>query len=365
MATIRVPLKGRPYSLVIERGLLSRCGSHLQKLRIGKDAVVITNPKIFRLYGDTVGRSLRKSNYSVKFEIVPDSERAKSTACLVRLAGSVAKYDKYKELFIIALGGGVVGDLAGFVAAVYKRGVPYVQMPTTLLAQVDSSIGGKVAIDLPVAKNMLGAFYQPKMVLSDVSALKTLCARDFRNGLAEVIKYAVIKDSRLFKFLESKGRGLAMLDDKTLEHIISRSARIKADIVGRDEFDLKGIRAILNYGHTIGHALESASAYSGLYNHGEAIAIGMVVAANISADLGILPKGDLRRIRNTISDAGLPTDIRGLRLSDIYEAHLHDKKFMHRKNRFVLPERIGRVRIMQDIPEKLIRRTLKDRIRKN
>lgn len=365
MTTIRVPLKGSSYSIVIEQGVLSRCGSYLKKLRIGRDAVVITNPKIFRLYGQTVSRSLRQSNYSVRFELVPDSERAKSAACLIRLAGSLAKYDKYKELFIIALGGGVAGDLAGFVAAVYKRGIPYVQMPTTLLAQVDSSIGGKVAIDLPVAKNMLGAFYQPRMVLSDVSVLKTLAQRNFRNGMAEVIKYGVIKDLRLFELLEGKGRGLAMADGKTLEHIVSRSARIKAEVVGRDEFDSKGIRAILNYGHTIGHALESASSYSGLYNHGEAIAIGMVVAADISASLGILPKGDLGRIENTIKDAGLPTNIRNVRLSDIYEAHLHDKKFMHRKNRFVLPERIGKVRIVQDIPEKLIRQTLRKRIRDN
>jgi len=202
MKKIRVNLKDRSYDILIGESLLKGCGPILNRLDIGKDAVIVTNKYLLGLYGTILARSLKRAGISVRFELVPDSERAKSNRTAIELINRIAGYDKGKRLFIIAFGGGVIGDLAGFVAAVYKRGVPYVQIPTTLLAQVDSSIGGKVAIDTPIAKNLIGAFYQPRLVLSDISLIKTLSKRQIRNGIAEILKYGVIKDRNLFEYLK-------------------------------------------------------------------------------------------------------------------------------------------------------------------
>jgi 3-dehydroquinate synthase len=269
---------------------------------------------------------------------------------------------KKKRPFIAVVGGGVAGDLGGFVASVYKRGVPYVQIPTTLLAQVDSSIGGKTAIDLPAAKNLIGAFYQPRLVLSDVSVLKSLPRREVTSGLAEIIKYGVIKDRQLFCRVEDGLGDLLSLNEKTLEGIISRCGSIKAGIVERDEFDRKGCRAILNYGHTIGHAIEAASGYGGRYSHGEAVALGMLVANAIAVKIGLLKEADADRIGSLIARAGLPTAIRGLSPKVIYESHLHDKKFEGRKNRFILPVSIGRVRVVEGVRRDVIEASIRERV---
>ncbi len=359
MKKIRVHLKDRSYDILIGRGLIEKCGGLLRSIGIGRDAFVITNKGILSRYGRPLEKSLKKSGFSVRFGLVPDSEKAKTTEVAVRLINRLSAYDKNKELFIIAFGGGVIGDLSGFVAAVYKRGVPYGHIPTTLLAQVDSAIGGKVAVDLAVAKNLVGAFYQPKMVISDTSLIKTLPSRQVKNGLAEVIKYGVIKDRRLFEFLESNCSRILKSDAEALEYVVTRSSQIKAEIVEKDEFDRKGVRAVLNYGHTIGHAVEAACGYSKRYNHGEAVAIGMAAAADIALELGMLARDEAVRIKQLIKKSGLPTGLKGLSFSKIYKAHLHDKKFIHRKNRFVLPAKIGRVKVVEGVPDEVVRMALR------
>jgi len=352
---IRLPLKKRSYDILIGDDLAKKSGAVLRRLRVGNDAVIVSNANILRLYGARIERSLRRCRLSVRFETVPDSERAKSFSVLTGLMKRIAVYDRAKTLVIIAFGGGVIGDLAGFVSAIYKRGIPYIQMPTTLLAQVDSAIGGKVAVDLPLAKNLAGAFYQPKIVLSDISLLRSLSVRQVRNGLAEIIKYGVIKDEGLFGYLERDYRKVLSLDRGALQHVIWRSSRIKAGLVARDEFDNKGVRVALNYGHTLGHAIEAASGYSLKYSHGEAVAIGMVMALGISSRLGLAPDRDVSRIKSLIMSCGLPVRVKGLDLARIYEAHLHDKKFIRGMNRFVLPEKIGRVRVVEGVPDRVIK----------
>ena len=362
MNRVKVSLGDRSYDILIGEGLLSKSGPILKRLAIGKDAVLITNKAVERLYGKILKNSLNRSGISVKFELVPESEKAKSSSILIRVLNHIAARDKNKSIFIIALGGGVIGDLAGFAASIYKRGIPYVQIPTTLLAQVDSSVGGKVAIDLPSAKNLAGAFYQPKIVISDINVLLSLSPRQARNGLAEIIKYGVVKDKALFEYLESNYKKAVALDKKVLGNIIPRCIRIKARLIEEDEFDRKNKRIILNYGHTIGHAIEASSSYSNRYNHGEAIAIGMCIAADMAYGLKLLKKDAAKRIEYLIAKCGLPTGIRGLKLRKIYETHLHDKKFAQNKNRFVLPLGAGRVRVVENIPDRLIIESVKKRL---
>lgn len=360
---IRVSLKNKAYDIIIGDNLLKNCGPMIKKLRIGKDAVIITNNTLRKLYGGALEKTLRKSGIETRFEIIPDSEKAKSPDCLLRILAKINTYDKNKTIFVIALGGGVVGDLAGLVAAIYKRGIPYIQIPTTLLAQVDSAIGGKVAIDLPTAKNTVGAFYQPRAVISDISLIRSLPRKQIANSLAEIIKYGIIKDNALFAFLEKNYKRILNGEKKALEFIIARCAKIKAGVVSEDELDKTGKRAILNYGHTIGHAIETASGYSSRYLHGEAVAIGMVVAGTIARRLGLLTQKDLDRIRIVISNVGLPTKAGSLDLKKIYAAHLRDKKFIHGKNRFVLPVSIGKVRIVENIPERIIKLSIKESVK--
>lgn len=360
MKKIKVSLQTRSYDILIGRELIADSGPMLKRLRIGRDAIIVTNKSIASIYSKKIESSIKKSGMSTKIELVPDSEKAKSHNILIGLLNKIGSYDRSKAIYIIALGGGVIGDLAGFAASIYKRGIPYVQIPTTLLAQVDSAIGGKVAIDLPAAKNLIGSFYQPKAVISDISLLKTLSPRQLKNGLAEIIKYGVIKSGPLFGYLENNYKKIVIADMTALEYVILASARIKAGIVEEDELDRGGKRVILNYGHTIGHAIEAASGYSGKYSHGEAISIGMIIAARISSKLGILDDVSRSRIELLIKKCGLPVTIKNLRLSAIYEAHLRDKKFLHGKNRFVLPAGIGMVKIVEDIPDSIIIKSIRE-----
>lgn len=360
MKRIRVSLGSRSYDILIGQGLISAIGSILKRLKVGKDVIIVSNKTLAKIYFKRIESSLKKTGMSVRLELVPDSEKAKSPNILIGLLNRIGAYDKNKIPFIIAFGGGVIGDLAGFAASIYKRGIPYVQLPTTLLAQVDSAIGGKVAIDLAVAKNLIGSFYQPKAVISDTSVLKSLSPRQLKNGLSECIKYGVIKDKDLFEYLENNYHKILALESDALERVIFWASKIKARIVEEDEFDRIGKRAILNYGHTIGHAIETAASYSKKYNHGEAIAAGMVIAAHISSKLGLLSEGERLRIESLIKKCGLSVKIEGLKLSSIYNAHLHDKKFIHGKNRFILPTGIGGVRIVEGIPDSIIIKSLRD-----
>ncbi|MFC1594495.1 3-dehydroquinate synthase [Candidatus Omnitrophota bacterium] len=363
MKEIKVALDKRSYKIFVGSNALSTLGQRLKRLAIGEDAVVITNAKIKRLLGVRVQKLLSRSGFSVRFELVPDTEKSKSQLCAFKVINAIARFDVKKRIFVIVLGGGVVGDLGGFVAAIYKRGVSYVQIPTTLLAQVDSAIGGKVAIDLDNGKNLAGAFYQPRAVVSDVGVLSTLSRKQIRAGLAEVIKYAVIKDRFLFDFLERNAERIMKLDKKMLEFIVCRCSAIKARIIEVDERETKGIRTILNYGHTIGHAIEAAGKY-GLYNHGEAVSIGMMCAADIAVRLGLLQDVQNKRINSLLSAVGLPTRCKGVTAKKILSVYQHDKKFINKKNRFVLPTAIGKVVVYEAVPQDIVREVVVGRIEK-
>jgi 3-dehydroquinate synthase len=349
MNAVNVRLKDNSYKILIGSGILNRLPSALLSLKIGRDAVIITDRSVARLHGRKVEAVLKAKGFTVKTFAVQPGEKSKSASVAMKLIEQIARYDVDKKIFVIALGGGVVGDLAGFVAAVYKRGIPYVQVPTTLLAQIDSAIGGKVAIDLTVGKNLTGAFYQPKLVLSDVKFLTTLDKRQIRNGLAEAVKYGVILDTKLFAYLEKNYGKFLALDPAVLSKVVLDCSRIKADVVSKDEKETKGLRLILNFGHTLGHAVENAVRYD-QYHHGEAVALGMRMAAHISLCRGLLRDGDNERLNILLSNIGLPEQLEGVSHAKILDAMRHDKKFVAGKNRFILAHRIGKVSVVAGIP---------------
>jgi 3-dehydroquinate synthase len=345
------------YKITIGHGILGGFPRHIRTLGLGKDALIITHPVIERLYGKKLSAALRKAGYTVKAINVPEGEKSKSASCALRLLKEISAYDVDKNIFIIALGGGVVGDLAGFVAAIYKRGIPYIQVPTTLLAQIDSSIGGKTAIDLETGKNLVGAFYQPRLVFADTKILKTLSPRQLRNGLAEAVKYGIISDPKLFTYIEANHQKFLKGNAEVLNFIVRRCARIKARIVAEDEKETKGLRTVLNFGHTVGHAVEAASRYN-QYHHGESVGLGMRVAARISVRMGLLSAAQEMRINQLITKVGLPEKIKGVRLPKILELMKHDKKFSAGHNRFVLARKIGQVTVVRDIPAAIITQSI-------
>ena len=358
MKTISVSLKHNPYKIHIGKNILKGLGRNVKSLNIGTDAVLISSPVILKLHGRAAITSLKKSGFTVKVFAVPDGEKSKSAPAAFKLIEAIARYDVLKKSFIVALGGGVVGDLAGFVASVYKRGLPYVQVPTTLLAQIDSAIGGKVAVDLSVGKNLVGSFYQPKMVFSDMKVLTTLDLRQIRNGLAEAVKYGVIYDEKFFSFLEKNVDHIQKLDLNVLTAIVHRCSQIKTEVVLADEKETKGIRTILNFGHTIGHAVEAAGGYS-LYHHGESVALGMRAAARLSMALGMLSSKDGKRLDILLDSVGLPQKIRKVSLADILHLMQHDKKFQSGKNRFVLASKIGKVKVVEGVPASAIHKAIR------
>jgi len=359
ISKIKVNLKDNPYTIAIGYDILQDFPSQIRSLGLGKDALIISHSVIERLHGRKLTESLKKAGYSVKVINVPVGEKSKSALCALNLLKQISEYDVNKKLFIIALGGGVVGDLAGFVAAIYKRGIPYIQVPTTLLAQIDSSIGGKTAIDLPTGKNLVGAFYQPRLVFADTQVLKTLSQRQIRNGLAEAIKYGIIGDVKLFNYIEANHQKFLNGEIEVLNFIVRRCAAIKAQVVSEDEKETKNIRTILNFGHTVGHAVEAASRYD-QYHHGESVGLGMRVAARISVGMGLLNSSQEGCINQLISSVGLPEKIVGVRLAKIMDLMRHDKKFIAGRNRFVLVPKIGQVKVVDDIPEKIIIQAIQD-----
>ncbi len=346
-------LNKNSYPICIGHDILGQFPVHIRHLKLGKDAVIVSHPVIERLHGVRLSAALTKAGYSVKVFNVPEGESSKSALFALRLIEQIAAYDVGRKIFIIALGGGVVGDLTGFVSAIYKRGIPYIQVPTTLLAQIDSAIGGKTAIDLKYGKNLVGAFYQPKLVFSDTKVLKTLTRRQIQNGLAEAVKYGVIADPALFVYLEKNYKLFLKGDARVLTYIVERCSRIKARVVMADERETKGLRTILNFGHTVGHAIEAASRY-GQYQHGEAVALGMRAAAAISGGMGLLKSADAGRLNHLLDHIGLPGKINRVKLKDIVALMRHDKKFVGGKNRFVLAGQIGRVKVVSNVPMDLI-----------
>jgi 3-dehydroquinate synthase len=355
MKNIRVRLGRRSYNIRIGTGLLTQVGPMLKEMGCADKAVIITDPTVKKLYGHSLKRSLTASGFKVALLEVPEGEEQKSLETAGRLYNELTEFYAERATPILALGGGVIGDLAGFVAATYMRGVPLVQIPTTLLAQGDSSIGGKVAVNHGLLKNKIGAFYHPRLTISDISTLKTLSPRELSDGLAEIIKHGVILDGEFFSYLEENLDKIKSLDERVLERVISRSAKIKAGVVEKDELDL-GLRNILNYGHTVGHAIESVSELK--VWHGEAVAIGMLAEARISNRLGILTEDEVARIKNLIAQAGLPTELPSLELEKLIQAMKHDKKILQGKLKFALPKSIGEAFITDEVSPSLIEKAL-------
>ena len=354
MRRVKVPLGERSYEIRIGHGLLPQLGEECAKLKPGRRCAVIADVNVARRYGRNALQSLSRAGFEPFLITVPAGETAKSLKSVQACYDRLAAHRLERNSFIVALGGGVTGDLAGFVAATYLRGIAFVQVPTTLLAQVDSSVGGKVGVNLSAGKNLVGAFYQPRLVLCDLDTFKTLPAREFRAGLAEVIKYGIIYDAALFKKLERELPRVLRREPKILADVVARCCEIKARVVAQDETET-GLRAILNFGHTIGHALEAISGY-GKYLHGEAIAIGQVAAAELSTRLAGLPAKDVERIRTLFRRAGLPVGVKlgAASRKEIFSAMRLDKKVSGGEIKFVLARKIGRVQYGQKVPVALI-----------
>jgi 3-dehydroquinate synthase len=351
---VKVPLGNRSYDIKIGTGLLARVGRECARLGLARRCAIISDRHVTPRYGKAAQEALARAGFAAGLITLPAGETAKSLKVLESCYDQLAAHRLERKSFIVALGGGVVGDLAGFVAATYLRGLAFVQVPTTLLAQVDSSVGGKVGLNLKAGKNLVGAFHQPRLVLCDLATLASLPRREYRAGLAEVIKYGIIYDARLFERLERDLPKLLRRDPRTLASVVARCCEIKAEVVRQDETE-SGLRAILNFGHTLGHALETTSHY-GKYLHGEAIAIGQVVAAKLSVQVLGLPPREVERIERLFRRAGLPTQL-NLSAADkqkILPAMKLDKKVSAGEIKFVLARRIGAVEFGHAVPAALL-----------
>ena len=353
MQKLTVNLGDRSYEILVGAGLLSRAGEFLQRAGLRGKVAVVTNPTVAQLYLDTICEALAGAGFQTTPVLVPDGEENKNLKSLVSIYDRLIGDRFERRECILALGGGVIGDLAGFAAATYLRGVPYVQVPTTLLAQVDSSVGGKTAINHQDGKNLIGSFYQPRVVLIDVEVLQSLPRRELIAGLAEVIKYGIIEDPVLFRLLEQEHRRLFDLDQEFLMRVIATCCAIKARVVEKDERE-NDYRAVLNFGHTIGHALEAATGYS-RFLHGEAVGIGMVKASVISAQQGFCDRNSLERIHNLIGKIGLPLEIPSeVSVDALIQGMEVDKKSTGGKINFVLCAGIGKTRFYSLTPAQIL-----------
>lgn len=356
MSEIQVGLGKRSYPIYIEPGCLDKIGPDLAKRGYGSRYALISDTNVARLYGDKLMTTMRASGLNVRQFPFPAGEQSKNLNTVSALCSRLAQAGFDRHDCIIALGGGVTGDMAGFVASAYMRGIPFVQVPTSLLAQVDSSVGGKTGVDIPEGKNLVGAFYQPQAVYIDTEVLNTLPREELLGGLAEVIKYGVIRDSDFFNFLEEYRRKIVRLDPELIEQTILRCCEIKAEVVGKDEEE-RGVRKILNYGHTIGHAVEAASGFELI--HGLAVAIGMIAAARLSVLRKTMSGVESERIYSLISAYGMPVSIPGhMNRSAIKKYMKSDKKAEGGKVNFVLPETIGSTYLTDDVGEEMLDRVL-------
>jgi len=343
-SVIEVNLPQTKYEIAIASGILKELGDRLKNLKIGQKVLLVSNPEIYKYYGETAVKSLENAGFDVCTHIIPAGERYKNLDSIQQIYDTALNNHLERSSTMVALGGGVVGDMTGFAAATWLRGINFVQVPTSLLAMVDASVGGKTGVNHPRGKNLIGAFYQPRLVLIDPDVLKTLPPREFRAGMAEVIKYGIIWDADLFSELESCDRldNLSVISQNLLQNILIRSCQAKADVVSQDEKE-GGLRAILNYGHTIGHAIESLTNYE-LFVHGEAVAIGMVAAGEIAKQMGLWTETEATRQYQLIKKAGLPNKIPvNLKARELIETLKTDKKVKAGKVRFILPEKIGKV----------------------
>jgi 3-dehydroquinate synthase len=353
--TVNVALGDRSYPIHIGSGLLQRAElvrAHLAQPRVA----IVTNDVVGPLYLDALGGALEGAGVQALRVTLPDGEARKNWESLNRILDALLENRCERSTTVIALGGGVIGDLAGFAAAVFLRGVPFIQVPTTLLAQVDSSVGGKTGINHPLGKNMIGAFYQPKLVLADTDTLATLPARELAAGLAEVVKYGLILDRAFFDWLEANMERLTARDEQALTYAIRRSCELKAEVVAGDERE-SGARALLNLGHTFGHAIEAGLSY-GTWLHGEAVASGTVMAARLSHAMGMLDDADVARISALLQRAGLPVDAPALGADTYLDLMGMDKKVEGGKLRLILLRAIGQAYVSSDFPQAALRRLL-------
>ncbi len=371
MKKVKVNLKNKAYQILIGRNLLSSVGRLIKPLKVGSKVLIVSNKIIPAVFLNAVKRSLIHSGFKVNSYLLPlGDERDKSVEVTQKIWNEMAKIPLDRTSTVLALGGGVIGDVTGFAASTYMRGIPVIHVPTTVLAQVDSSIGGKTAIDLPTGKNIVGTFYQPRLVVADLETLRTLKPLDVKNQFSEVIKYGMIADTFLFRLLENRlGRFLSAVEINCfsstefsfLEAVVSRSAAIKAKVVMEDERETKGKRMILNYGHTLAHALEAASQFR--LPHGQAVAIGMIFAGELACRRGIFPRAAQDRQIHLIAKLGLSLNYK-FSSDRLISFMRRDKKVKNGKMRFVLPKRIGQVGIHENIPERLVRDVLDDYRRK-
>lgn len=363
-SVIPVHLPQQSYEIAIAPGGLDHLGDWMtgiltKSLVLGQKVLLVSNPDIFQHYGDRAIAALKQGGFNVATCILPEGERYKTLETLQQIYDAALEHRMERASTFVALGGGVIGDMTGFAAATWLRGVSVVQVPTSLLAMVDAAIGGKTGVNHPKGKNLIGAFHQPRLVLIDPQVLKTLPEREFRAGMAEVIKYGVIWDADLFARLEAADRldEFSALNESLLQAILIHSCQAKAHVVSNDEKEA-GLRAILNYGHTIGHAIESLTGYTTV-NHGEAVAIGMVAAGRIAAELTLWERECGDRQLALIQKTGLPTQLpANLNIEDILTALQTDKKVKAGQVRFVLPTQIGAVTMTDQVPAEVIRQVL-------
>ena len=350
MKKIRIDLGERSYDILVGKDILVQVGDLLSHLVKSKNAIIVTHPSINKLYGSTIRASLENEGIKALTFEVPEGESCKSLQQAEKLYDRLIENHCGRETPLIALGGGVIGDLTGFVAATFLRGVPFIQVPTTLLSQVDSSVGGKTAVNHERGKNLIGAFYQPKLVVIDLNTLKSLPQDEFRAGLAEIIKYGIIEDADLFAFLEKNVEKILQMDGESLLHIIETSCAIKAKVVEKDEKESR-YRMVLNYGHTIGHAIEALTSYT-KFKHGEAVAIGMIYAAKLSCVMGQCSDDVVQRIYSLIEKFGFDTKLPDFTARQYIETMYLDKKAVDKNIRFITVEKLGAVKIIDAVSEK-------------
>lgn len=354
MSTLTVELGERSYPIAIEPGNLASLNlitPHLQANRL----FIITNETVDKLYSESLSVALGDVEHHIIR--IPDGEQFKTLETMEWVIGELLKANAARDSTLLALGGGVVGDLTGFVAASFQRGIPFIQVPTTLLSQVDSSVGGKTAVNHPLGKNMIGAFYQPQAVIIDTQTLDTLAPREFAAGMAEVIKYGIIYDAAFFAWLEANIAAIKSLQSDVLQKMIYRCCEIKAEIVAQDEKE-KGLRALLNLGHTFGHAIEAEQGY-GNWLHGEAVSAGTIIASQIAQSKGWLSASEVSRIRNLLAAFELPIEKPDNMAYGEFIKHMqHDKKVAAGTIRFIIPDTIGHAVVTSDVDESLLRKIL-------
>jgi 3-dehydroquinate synthase len=361
MRTIEVSLQDRSYNILIGNGILARAGRILKEVAETPNLVIVSNSKVMQLHGVSLLDSLKRAGFEAKLVRVPDGERFKTLAIVESIYRQLIRFRADRKTLMVAFGGGVIGDMAGFAAATYLRGVPFVQVPTTLLAQIDSAVGGKTGVNLREGKNLVGAFYQPKMVLIDPLVLLTLPRREFASGVFEALKYGIIWDARLFDLIARKHQRFPQEDKAGLERMIAECVAIKAEVVSRDERESQ-LRMVLNFGHTFGHALEAATGYA-RYTHGEAVGHGMIMATQLAAKLKKIEPAEAQSIQEVIAGVSHMPSVHDLDWRRVLDHMSSDKKVVRQQLRFIIPRRTGQVEVLQNPPLDVVREVVASYLR--